>query len=396
MTSFIRRLMPTHSFGKKKTIIFVIDGLGVGGAERLMTPILRHLDRERFSVRVCVLQSKDGNPLAEDIRALGVPVDFLNVRRLRDFTAILRLRNYLKKSRADIVHTQLEFANILGNISAKLLGLPSVCTVHVLPALETSLKSRLHQSAEWMMLRIFCDRVIAVSEEARLHYIAHSGIPPRKLVMIHNGIDLTQFQRLEPDIARAAVRREFNLPDNSILLTTVAVLRPLKGIEYMIRALPAICAAYPTTCYLIAGDGAYRDILMREAEQADVKERVIFAGRRADIPRILSASDIFVLPTLTEALPTVLAEAMACRLPIVASAVGGVPEMIRSGENGILIPPMQPAELSRACNALLADSDLRVRMGEEGWKLVNQKFNIDRQVLQLEQQYFELINCYEK
>lgn len=388
--------MPTHSFSKKKTIIFVIDGLGIGGAERLMVPILRHLDRERFSVRVCVLQSKDGNPLAEDIRALGVPVDFLNVRRLRDFTAILRLRNYLKESRADIVHTQLEFANILGNISAKLLGLPSVCTVHVLPALETSLKSQLHQSAEWMMLRIFCDRVIAVSEETRLHYIAHSGIPPRKLVMIHNGIDLTQFQRLEPDIVRAAVRREFNLPDNSILLTTVAVLRPLKGIEYMIRALPAICAAYPTAYYLIAGDGAYRDILMTEAEQADVKERVIFASRRADIPRILSASDIFVLPTLTEALPTVLAEAMACRLPIVASAVGGVPEMVRSGENGILIPPMQPAELSRACNALLVDSDLRVRMGEEGWKLVNQKFNIDRQVLQLEQQYFELINRYEK
>ncbi len=388
--------MPLKNSDDKKTIIFVIDGLGMGGAERLMIPILGHLDRDRFEVRVCVLQSKGGNPLAEELRALGVPVDLLNVKRLRDIGALLRLSSYLKERRADIVHTQLEFANILGNISAKRLGLPSVCTVHVMPSLATTIKNKLHQQVEWMALRLFCDRVITVSEETRRLYIAGSGISAEKLLTIYNGIDLTRFQRLEPDLVRAAVRREFNLPDDARLLTTVAVLRAPKGIEYMIRALPAVLAAHPDAWYLIVGDGEQREALTAETDRMGAGERVVFAGARKDIPRLLSASDIFVLPTLTEALPTVLAEAMACRLPIVASAVGGVPEMVQDGGSGILVQPMQPAELSSACNALLADPDLRSRMGEQGRELVNQKFSIDRQVVQLEKLYLEQINRYEK
>jgi len=121
---------------------------------------------------------------------------------------------------------------------------------------------------------------------------------------------------------------------------------------------------------------------------------VIFAGLRNDIPRLLSASDIFVLPTLTEALPTVLAEAMAARLPIVACAVGGVPEMVTDGENGRLVSAGIPRELSDACIALLAVPEVRKKMGEKGWQIVNEKFNIQEQVGQLGKLYLELIGDY--
>jgi glycosyltransferase involved in cell wall biosynthesis len=380
----------------KKTVIFVIDGLGVGGAERLMIPILACLDRESFEARVCVLQSKEGNPLAADIQALGVSVDSLDVKHLRDFTAILKLRKYLKKHKADIVHTQLEFANILGNISARSMGLPGISTIHVLPVPEAGFKARLHQWAEWTALRLFCDRVITVSEETRRHYIDQSGISPEKLSTIYNGIDLEQFQRIEPDLAHAALRKEFALPDDAILLITVAVLRPPKGIQFMIRALPSILASYPNVYYLVVGDGIHADALVDEVVQNNLKEHVLFAGSRRDIAKLLSGSDIFVLPTLTEALPTVLAEAMACRLPIIASAVGGVPEMVQTGENGILVTPADPGELSAACIQLLVDRDLRMSMGKMGWLKVNEKFNVKRQVLQLQEEYLELINDYEK
>jgi glycosyltransferase involved in cell wall biosynthesis len=376
----------------KKTIIFVIDGLGVGGAERLMIPILSCLDRERFEARVCVLQSKEGNPLAADIQALGIPVDSLNIRHLRDLMAISKLRGYLKKYKADIVHTQLEFANILGNIAARSLGLPGISTIHVLPVQAGSLKVRLHQWVEWMALRIFCDRVITVSEETRRHYVNQSGIPAEKLLTIHNGIDLERFQRVEPDLAHAALRREFGLPDDAILLITVAVLRPPKGIQFMIRALPSILARFPNAYYLVVGDGAHANALADEAVQNNVKEHVLFAGSRRDIAHLLSGSDVFILPTLTEALPTVLAEAMACHLPIIASAVGGVPEMVQTGENGILVEPADPVELSAACTQLLANHDLRISMGEKGWLQVNEKFNVKRQVLQLQKQYLGLIH----
>lgn len=376
----------------KKTIIFVIDGLGVGGAERLMIPILSSLDRERFEARVCVLQSREGNPLAADIQALGIPVDSLNIRHLRDLMAISKLRGYLKKYNADIVHTQLEFANILGNIAARSLDLPGISTIHVLPVQAGGLKVRLHQWVEWMALRIFCDRVITVSEETWRHYANQSGIPSEKLLTIYNGIDLERFQRVEPDLAHVVVRREFGLPDDAILLITVAVLRPPKGIQFMIRALPSILARFSNVYYLVVGDGVHANVLADEAVQNNVIEHVLFAGSRRDIAQLLSGSDIFILPTLTEALPTVLAEAMACHLPIIASAVGGVPEMVQTGENGILVGPADPVELSVACTQLLANRDLRISMGEKGWLQVNEKFNVKRQVLQLQEQYLGLIH----
>lgn len=387
---------PRRGMNPPIRVTYIIDGLGMGGAERLMLPILKRLDAERFAARVCVLQSKDGNPLAEDIRALGIPVDELPIARLRDLGAVVRLRNYLRGAHTHIVHTQLEFSNILGGLAAKTLRLPVVCTIHVLPVSEPRARARLHQRLEWLALRLFCDRVLAVSEQTRQNYIAGSRIPSRKMTTLYNGIDLSPSARLEPHLARASVRDEFSLPRDAHLLITVAVLRPPKGIDHMLRALPAILDAHPNAFYLIAGDGPHRAELESETRRLGLQSRVVFAGMRKDISRLLAASDVFVLPTLTEALPTVLAEAMAARLPIVASAVGGIPEMVADGQSGILVPAAQPEALSRACAALLDDADERRRMGESGWRIVRQKFNVEAQVRRLENVYMEELSRHGK
>jgi glycosyltransferase involved in cell wall biosynthesis len=389
-------LSNTPKAAQKYKIAYLIDGLSMGGAERLMVPILKHLSRDHFDPYVCAMQSKDGNPMGDEIRALGVPVECLNQRRLRDPDAILRLIRYLKGIEADLVHTQLEAANILGNISAKLLRLPSVCTIHVIPSLEVKTKTKLHQRVEWFVLRHFCDRVISVSEEARQYYKQFSGSSPEQVTTIHNGIDLSAFVDMGYPIVRGTVRAELEIPQGAKVLVTVAVLRSLKGIQFMIRALPAVLASHPNTYYVIVGSGPHLGDLIEEAIKTGVSERVIFAGMRKDVPRLLAASDIFVLPTLTEALPTVLAEAMAAKLPIIASRVGGVPEMILDGKNGLLVEPENPDGLSSACIRLLKNPDERAAMGAAGWKTVNQRFNIERQVDHLQEVYLEQIRAYGK
>ena len=164
----------------------------------------------------------------------------------------------------------------------------------------------------------------------------------------------------------------------------------------MIRALPEVLASSPHTYYLIVGSGSHQNALLEEVDKAGAPERVIFAGMRKDVPRLLAASDVFVLPTLTEALPTVLAEAMAARLPVIASRVGGIPEMIADRQNGFLVEPEDLDGLSSACIRLLENPDERAAMGAAGWKIVNQKFSIQRQVEQLKELYLEQLQAYGK
>ena len=368
----------------------------MGGAERLMVPILKHLNRDVFDAYVCALQSKDGNPMADEIRALGIHVECLDIRHLRDLNALPRLICYLKRIEADLVHTQLEFANILGNVSAKYLHLPSVCTIHVMPSLDVKTKSKLHQRVEWFALRYFCDRVIAVSEEARQYHVAISGAPAGQVTTLYNGIDLSGFVNLDPARERISVRSELKIPLSANVLITVAVLRPQKGIQFMIRALPAVLASHPNTYYLIVGDGSHHAALLEEVHKVGLNERVIFAGMRKDIPRLLAASDVFVLPTLTEALPTVLAEAMAAKLPIIASRVGGIPEMVIDGQNGCLVQTEDLDDLVSACSQLLGNAEIRTAMSAAGWQTVDQKFNIERQVDKLEEFYFAQLKAYER
>jgi glycosyltransferase involved in cell wall biosynthesis len=376
--------------GERRRIVWLIDGLGRGGAEHLMVPILAHIDRARFELRVCALQVKDGNPVAGELRALGVPVDLLPVPRLRDLTALPRLLQYLRREQADLLHTQLEFATTLGGPAARLLGIPAVTTLHTYD--EPLPGSRAARRLRWMWwsMRRFFSRVIGVSEGVGQHHIRKSRLDPQKVVVIYNGIDLSRFSPVDP-ADRSRVRRELGIPEGAPLLLTVAVLRQPKGIQIMIDAMPAILAAVPSVYYGVVGSGDYGEALRAQAVERKVADRVIFTGFRDDIPRLMAAADVFVLPTLTEALPTVLAEAMALSRPIIASAVGGVPEMVTDGSNGLLLPPADPAALARACISLAADPDRAQAMGRRGRSVVEARFDIVKQVRRLEALYDELL-----
>lgn len=375
---------------KRIRLVMLIDSLGLGGAERLLATYLEHFDVTRFDLRACVFNVRDGNPIADDVRQLGIPVDLVPIPKLRSLTGLPRLVRYLREQKADILHTQLQFANALGSIAGRVLDIPTVSTLHIVDEVPRSQRASLRGKFAWWSLRRFCNRIIAVSDAARQHYLASGNVSAAKITTMYNGIDLTHFTG-SSDAERREKRAALGVPPDAEVITTVAVLRRAKGIQYQIEALPKILKLVPNAYYLVVGDGQYRHALELAARQHRVADKVIFTGARKDIPELLAMSDVFVLPTLDEALPTVLAEAMAAGKPIVACRVGGVPEMVEDGRNGILVPPAEPDQLANACLRLMQQPDQAQKMGQAGREIVKNKFNIVKQVQKLSDLYLDLL-----
>jgi glycosyltransferase involved in cell wall biosynthesis len=365
-------------------VLYLIDSLGPGGAEHLLAAYLPFLRRAGVVPTVVALQEQQGNPVARRIAAQGIPVAELGIRRLRQRGAFARVREAIAAADPEVVHTQLEFSAVLGIPAARLRGLPTVATLHTLDAPPPRSRLALHfRLMAWALRR--ARRVIAVSEITRRHYLERARLRPERVVTIFNGIDPTTFQCGPEERARA--RAEFGIPLDAPVLATVAVQREPKGIQHMLAALPQVAAAFPEVRYLLVGDGPYRPALEQQAAQLGIGERVVFAGSREDVARLLAAADIFVLPSLTEALPTVVAEAMAAGLPIVATTVGGIPEMVSHGEAALLVPPADPEALAAAVLRLLANPRQAAAMGRSGRRLVAERFDIRTQARALADDY---------
>ena len=365
-------------------VLYLIDSLGPGGAEHLLAASLPFLRRAGVVPSVVALQEQQGNPVAARIEAQGIPVCELGIRRLRQRGAYARVRDTIRAAAPDVVHTQLEFSAVLGIPAARRLGLPTIATLHTLDEPPPRSRLALHfRLMAWALRR--ARRVIAVSEITRRHYLDRARLRPERVMTIHNGIDPSAFQA--PPGERDAARRELGLDASAPVLVTVAVQREPKGIQHMLAALPEVAAAFPAVRYLLVGDGPHRRALEGLAARLGVADRVVFAGARDDVPRLLAVADLFVLPSLTEALPTVVAEAMAAGLPIVATTVGGIPEMVGHGEAALLVPPSDPAALAAAVCRLLANPRQAAAMGRAGRRVVAARFDIRAQAKALADDY---------
>jgi len=380
------QLAPAADRPRKVSVLFVIDSLGHGGAEHLLAEYLRHLPRLGITPRVLILQERDGNPIARRIEKLGVPVAQLGIRRLRQRGALGEVEAAIAAAAPDVVHTQLEFANILGTEAAHRLGIPVVSTIHTLDRPRRWSRAWLRFRIMSWMLRRRCDRVICVSEGTRRHILGLARLRRRGVVTLHNGIDLSPFAHKDGD-ARRRVRAALGIDHAAPVAATVAVLREAKGIQHMIRALPAVVETLPEMRYLIAGDGEHREALESEADALGLSDRIIFSGMTDDVPSLLAAVDVFILPSLTEALPTVVIEAMAAGLPVVATDVGGIREMVGHGTSGLIVPPADPAALADATVRILVSRRQASAMGMTGVRLAAERFDVHRQARRLVDEY---------
>jgi len=212
---------------------------------------------------------------------------------------------------------------------------------------------------------------------------------------MYNGVDLDTFKpRGEAD--RRATREDVGVPMEAPVVITVAVLREPKGLQYLIDALGGLLPLIPDVKLVIVGDGDHGPTLRRQTTDMGLDEHVFFTGARSDIADLLAMADLFVLPTLGDVLPTAVAEAMAVELPVVASDVGGVPEMVVNDRNGILVPPGDAPALAAACAGLLRDPERAHAMGLAGREIARDRFSVARQTAQLGDLYRSLLNRDER
>jgi glycosyltransferase involved in cell wall biosynthesis len=348
------------------------------------------MDQTRFECRVVVFQVRDGNPVANEIRELGVPVDLVPVDRLRSLTGHLRFLRYLREFRPRIVHTHLEFAYTLGGIYGRMVGARPIGTLHTF-AMGRASRERKRLGLMWFSLRHAHDKVVAPSRSGMTHAATVGKVPVERMVVLHNGVDLRTFNP-DPSL-RTIVRQDLGIPPATRLLTSVAVLRRDKGIGDLIAAMPGIIESVPDAMALIVGDGEQRGALEELARSTGVSDRVVFTGSRDDVASLMAASDVFVLPTHQDLLPTVVAEAMATGLPVVASDVGGLREMVDDGVTGALYPAGDIAALTRVCSELLIDEGRRDIMGRAGRAAAEERFDIRSHVAALAKLYAECLQA---
>jgi glycosyltransferase involved in cell wall biosynthesis len=229
--------------------------------------------------------------------------------------------------------------------------------------------------------------VLANADAVKTQLI-RDGYDARKLAVIRNGVDLP---RLDKRAKAGPIRQEFGIADDSPIVTVLARLNEMKGIQYFLDAAPAVLSIFPKTRFLIVGDGPARADLQQYAERVGLGSSVIFTGFRMDVPEILKATSISVLPSLSEGLSNVLIESMAAGVAVVATSVGGNPEIVDDGATGILIPPRDAGSIARAITQILSSPEMAARLGAAGRERIESRFSMERAVHETQSLYTSLL-----
>jgi glycosyltransferase involved in cell wall biosynthesis len=304
-----------------------------------------------------------------------VPRFDLAARRLLDPGALRGLLRLLHEEEIDLIHAQLQDATIFAAAAHKLTGIPIVVTRHLIDDDAQNWRRRMRNRLEQFAIRHTVARIITVSDAARDSYAARLRLPPSRFQTIYNGIDL---ERFGPSEDKVMLRRALHLPGEGPLVVMVGVMRPGKGQDVAIDAMRSLTGVH----LLLVGDGKPPFRTDLEARARGLEACVHFWGQRLDVPEILRAADLLILPSDNEALPTVLIEAGASALPVIATRVGGIPEIVDDDITGILIPPRDPAALAGAIRRLADDPGAARAMGQRAYERVRGIFTLPNQAEQ--------------
>jgi glycosyltransferase involved in cell wall biosynthesis/protein-tyrosine-phosphatase len=325
-------------------------------------------------VSVSAVLFNDG-PLARELRRLGVAVTIIDETRTRALGIVRGLTRFFSEHRIDLVHTHRYKDSVLGALAAKLADVPHVVrTVHGLRepmAGWSALKFRLYEALDRLMLLFFTDLVVAVSR-GMADTLRKSGYRPTSVTQIHNGIDLSA---IAPRRRADQVRRELGIPPQAFVIGTAGRLSPVKGHAALLRAARLIQERQPDAIFLIVGGGPLAEELRRQAARLGIDGACVFPGAREDVHDLIAAMDLFVLPSLSEGIPMAVLEAMALGTPVVASAVGGVPEVIQDRVNGLLVPPGDERRLADACVELARDPASAQMLVARARRTVEERFS---------------------
>lgn len=383
---------------KKRKVIRVIARLNVGGPAIHVILLSAGLNNERWQTRLVsgVEAPGEGNMLGLAAEKGVEPLIYSRLGRelnpLRDIVMIAQLYRLFRQERPDVVHTHTAKAGTVGRIAAWLAGVPVVVHTfhgHVLHSYFSPRKERFFRWVEQTLARI-TTQILAVSESCRQDLIHYRISTPEHIRMVPLGLELERFRNQDEQVRRS-LREEWNLPPDAFAVGIIARMVPIKRHEDLLHALPAVLAKHPNTYFLIIGDGERRNELEALARERQVEHRVIFTGFRDDQPQVLQALDLVTLTSANEGLPVAIIEALSAGKPVVATRVGGVPELVEDGVSGYLAEPKDPESIAAALLKALDDPEKTRQMGQAAQEKTLQRYSIKRLVGDLETLYDELL-----
>lgn len=343
----------------KRRILHLFVTLPMGGAENLLLSTLRRLNPERFSSTVCCIGER--GVVGDQITAMGVPLVELHLLDKGGFDRriVPALVDLIRRERIDLVHSHLYHGNFYGRLAAKRAGVPAVASFH-----NTYSHPKLHRRLiNWYLARHHTAAIIAGSEEIRRDVIRYDHVPDSLVELIPNSVDLA---RSESTLSKVQARKNLALPENALVLGTVGRLEEQKGHRHLIEALGLINRRGVNAYLLLIGDGRERLALKELTEQLGLAERVLFLGTRSDLGDLFRAMDLFVMPSLWEGLSLAMLSAMAAGLPVVATAVGGVGQVLGDDEYGYTVSPGNAEALASVIQNTLADWENVLRKAAKG------------------------------
>lgn len=367
-----------------QNILFVTTGLGYGGAETQLVRLAVGLGSRGW--RVQVVSMLPPQAFLYELEQASIPVHSLSMRRgVPDPRGLFRLMGILRHERPVILTSFLYHANLLGRIAGQLMGVPVVIS---------SIRNEKFGGLVADRMTRLTDRLADIttinSNLAGEAVVRRGVVPDEKLKVIPNGLDITRFSWTQE--ARMQVRKELEIAETHFLWLAIGRLDEQKNYPNLLSAFAQVVSRYPKTMLLVAGEGALRQTLDEMVSFVGLEQYVHFLGVRTDIPNLLAAADAFVLASAWEGLPNVVMEALAARKPVVATEVGGVPELVKEDKNGFLVPSGDSEALAQAMldlmNLPLVE---RLCMGERGFKHLEANYSIERVIDQWEALYIDLL-----
>ena len=314
-----------------------------------------------------------GRGLGDHVNQLGFESAEVRVRTKVDPLAVIAMSRAIRQARADIVHCHLSTSAVNGALAAKMAGVPGVSTVHGLSG-KLSFKPSYH--------------LIAVSAEVRRHMVLQ-GIHESKISIVPNGIELQDWSPNDRLEARRALGIALDVP----VLGTTARLTQLKGVNQALYAVARVKVDFPNVRYVVFGDGEQRKELADLSRSLGIEENVVWLGYRNDVPKLLPALDLFLFPSLREAMGISIVEAMAACVPAVATTIGGIPEVV-TPETGVLVPPSDPIAMADAIVGYLRDPEKRLSAGQAAWERAHTEFSASRMAARTLGVYADVLDRY--
>jgi glycosyltransferase involved in cell wall biosynthesis len=378
------------SKNNRKGVLLLTDTfLGIGGSERNITQLIAGIDKDKFVIYIACFAS---GKLAEHMRSLGYPIVDLKkagIYTISGLRSLAFLRKFVNRKRISLIITYHESSDFYG------LALSLICRIPVISARrDMGFKTGLHHRIAYKIVGRYFDAAIAVSDAVKKEVIRRNWFPGEKILTIYNAINVNEYGKTNGGIG---LRDKMGIDPKHPIVGMVANIRKVKGYLHFLDAARIILRYNRNVQFVIIGcDPIKSDFttegLKRYGKEIRISENLHFLGGRLEIPDLISIFDVAVLASLSEGFSNVILEYMASSKPVVATQVGGNPEIVIHGRTGLLVPPADPCALASAILSILEDKDMAIRFGMAGRKRVEERFSLDIMVRNYERLFEQIIN----